>query len=398
MVSIVLMTTEEILSKNGFWFCLDSLWVAEELEPFQEVHSEDLYAKPLSKDFYYTKYPELKASESEEENSLSLSGFQSKHYKWKSKICIRKISTRPRSMDQLNTSPISNYQGCVRRSASLVIRSRPTNSLDRSSTNRDNRFRKFFNRLLQKPQPPPLEEKDKITARNTIYNSITTLDNFNDIDIPEYAEFEKDALVQSEDGLVPTTSTLKKTKRVSFSTDSLKNEFDCGESWFDTIYGVTALMTSETNGHVSKTQSDGENVSWTDIISICGASSLLRHSKESLNSVEELLSYSRHVETKPFDISIDDDEESGYTKFVVNKIYQTLKIDSGMSDSSPMKDLSATEDSESVGKPFNKAVYRLAPLDESPPENELQKNSDRVLSEHELRVQRSLQKLNVPEW
>ncbi|XP_048006015.1 serine/arginine repetitive matrix protein 2 [Leguminivora glycinivorella] len=33
-----------------------------------------------------------------------------------------------------------------------------------------------------------------------------------------------------------------------------------------------------------------------------------------------------------------------------------------------------------------------------PPENELQKNSDRVLSEHELRVQRSLQKLNVPEW
>ncbi|KAL0850480.1 hypothetical protein ABMA28_012275 [Loxostege sticticalis] len=33
-----------------------------------------------------------------------------------------------------------------------------------------------------------------------------------------------------------------------------------------------------------------------------------------------------------------------------------------------------------------------------PPENELQKNSDRVLSEHELRVQRSLQKLNVPDW
>lgn len=33
-----------------------------------------------------------------------------------------------------------------------------------------------------------------------------------------------------------------------------------------------------------------------------------------------------------------------------------------------------------------------------PPENELQKNSERVLSEHELRVQRSLQKLNVPDW
>lgn len=34
-----------------------------------------------------------------------------------------------------------------------------------------------------------------------------------------------------------------------------------------------------------------------------------------------------------------------------------------------------------------------------PPENDLQKNSaDRVLSEHQLRVQRSLQKLNLPEW
>ncbi|KAL1455605.1 hypothetical protein WDU94_009689 [Cyamophila willieti] len=35
-------------------------------------------------------------------------------------------------------------------------------------------------------------------------------------------------------------------------------------------------------------------------------------------------------------------------------------------------------------------------LTKSPPENELRK--ERVLSEHELRVQRSLQKLDVPEW
>ncbi|KAF4528283.1 hypothetical protein B566_EDAN011182 [Ephemera danica] len=33
-----------------------------------------------------------------------------------------------------------------------------------------------------------------------------------------------------------------------------------------------------------------------------------------------------------------------------------------------------------------------------PPENELRKVSERQLSEHELRVQRSLQRLNVPEW
>ncbi|XP_065156297.1 uncharacterized protein [Atheta coriaria] len=33
-----------------------------------------------------------------------------------------------------------------------------------------------------------------------------------------------------------------------------------------------------------------------------------------------------------------------------------------------------------------------------PPENELQKGGERVMSEHEIRVQRSLQKLNVPDW
>jgi hypothetical protein len=33
-----------------------------------------------------------------------------------------------------------------------------------------------------------------------------------------------------------------------------------------------------------------------------------------------------------------------------------------------------------------------------PPENELRKVSERQLSEHELRVQRSLQRLNVPDW
>lgn len=33
-----------------------------------------------------------------------------------------------------------------------------------------------------------------------------------------------------------------------------------------------------------------------------------------------------------------------------------------------------------------------------PPENELQKVGERVPSEHELRVQRSLQRLNVPDW
>lgn len=33
-----------------------------------------------------------------------------------------------------------------------------------------------------------------------------------------------------------------------------------------------------------------------------------------------------------------------------------------------------------------------------PPENELQKVGERTPSEHELRVQRSLQRLNVPDW
>lgn len=60
-----------------------------------------------------------------------------------------------------------------------------------------------------------------------------------------------------------------------------------------------------------------------------------------------------------------------------------------------------------AGKVFHAIITSITSLIESkinvsllfqPPENELQKNSDRVLSEHELRVQRSLQKLNVPDW
>lgn len=49
-------------------------------------------------------------------------------------------------------------------------------------------------------------------------------------------------------------------------------------------------------------------------------------------------------------------------------------------------------------------VYRLKKkkifffFDLQPPENELQKVGERVPSEHELRVQRSLQRLNVPDW
>ncbi|KAF6212266.1 hypothetical protein GE061_012787 [Apolygus lucorum] len=47
--------------------------------------------------------------------------------------------------------------------------------------------------------------------------------------------------------------------------------------------------------------------------------------------------------------------------------------------------------------PRRKSHRCLSPVIE-PPENELQKVGERVMSEHELRVQRSLQKLNVPDW
>jgi len=47
---------------------------------------------------------------------------------------------------------------------------------------------------------------------------------------------------------------------------------------------------------------------------------------------------------------------------------------------------------------FNSILYFLLPL--QPPENELQKarDSNVALSEHQLRVQASLQKLNIPDW
>ncbi|KAJ8679901.1 hypothetical protein QAD02_015688 [Eretmocerus hayati] len=44
------------------------------------------------------------------------------------------------------------------------------------------------------------------------------------------------------------------------------------------------------------------------------------------------------------------------------------------------------------------ATIELSSYDNRPPENELQKVGERVPSEHELRVQRSLQRLNVPDW
>lgn len=37
-------------------------------------------------------------------------------------------------------------------------------------------------------------------------------------------------------------------------------------------------------------------------------------------------------------------------------------------------------------------------LSYQPPENTLMKQGERKVSEHELRIQRSLQRLNVPEW
>ncbi len=47
---------------------------------------------------------------------------------------------------------------------------------------------------------------------------------------------------------------------------------------------------------------------------------------------------------------------------------------------------------------FTDFCYVFSPCAQKVPENQLKKCGERKMSEHELRIQRSLQKLNVPEW
>ncbi|KAF9795432.1 hypothetical protein SFRURICE_004804 [Spodoptera frugiperda] len=418
MVSILLLTTEEILQRNVFWHCLDKLWFTEELEPFEEVKKEHIFNKPLSRDYYYIRYPDIPRSESDDDNSLSLIGFQSKHEEWKSKISVRRFCAQRRnrhsrlSWNGIKSTSNNSLNNEPRRAISLIENrcsnpSLSTNSCmsfekEKPSKSNDERVKDFFKRLLESVPPPPLETQ-KDSAPDIISCSMTESAKYhselNDLEIPGYADFERDKILQTENeqhGLLPTTSTLKKAqRRVSFNLNTSKTEFESNESWYDSIYGISSIMMSTSVENITADADDNLDdqdycPSWSEILMECKVNHSNIRSKSSLTS-EELISRS-HIDAKVLELDDSIDEETEYARFAIYKIHQTMTIQGHMLDSSSMVDLSHYECN------LVKESEKDPEFFETPPENELQKNSDRVLSEHELRVQRSLQKLNVPEW
>ncbi|CAG9109995.1 unnamed protein product [Plutella xylostella] len=428
MVSILLLTTEEVLASNTYWCRLGAVWVTEDLEPFEDVRPEDLYVKPLSRDSYYAKFPDIARSESEDENSMTLTGFKDKYCQWRSKIYAKRINAERRNSSQLNysgktsQSNPSYQEWSTRRLSSVSEVSAESNAPENRSLkveNNDDKVRAFFTRLLESVPPPPIQElQDTVEAKScSILEGPNCIIDFNSIDVPnDYSEFESDKIAQKIDGnSLPRTSTLKRRRRRSCSLRKRASytEFEHCESWYETIYGVTDLILK--GEYVSESDDDGDDSeslnltvipvepkdhigeeketvqdceyfeSWSEVLSAYDDESfeVLIHSDHSPQSSEQIISQSHYGDMiiKDIDESLEADDETGYARFAIYKIYQTLKLEDGICDSSSMKEFKG-EDEENY----------------DPPENELQKNSDRVLSEHELRVQRSLQKLNVPEW
>lgn len=386
MVSIVLLTTEEVLQRNGYWFCLDTTWIAVEMEPFEEVKPEHMFSKPLSRDVYYTKYPDIPRSESEDENSLTVSGFRTKHEEWKSKIRIRKLESRRRHSSQSNYSIKSTNSNpsvtCYSNDTTARISSLMQKSHDKSFSNNDSKVRAFFNRLLQSVPPPPISDLTE-AKRCSIIAPPEQDKDFNNVDLPDYAEFEKDRILNPthEKSLVPSTSTLKrKQRKVTFNTDLTQSD-----SWNETIYGVSEIIGSkdslqtalsdcvvstqfvakECDNESSKGNDTKGSLSWSDLVSFCGVGGTLLNFEDS-NREDNIVSRSHCANEKVSDLSLGDDE-AAYANFATYKIYQTLKIDEGIIDSSSMKDLSNIEQlkhhAAKADPTFYRSLYRLAPID-----------------------------------
>lgn len=403
MVSIVLLTTEEVLQRNVYWYCLDTLWATEELEPFEEVKREHQFTKPLSRDFYYAKYPDIPRSESEDETSISINGFINKHEQWKSKICMRRFDAQRRnsrlshlSWNGIRTTSCGSLNNVPRRATSLTEKQcneflpAPTDNKkiekeEITVKSNDERVRDFFKRLLESVPPPPLEDlPDSVTDINlcSILEQPKDDIDFNDIEIPGYADFEKGKIQQTEDEfrLLPATSTLKKPQRkVSFNLTTSKPEFESIESWYDSIYGVSDLMISNSGDNINvdleetynriRDPDDQENFpSWSEILIECDVNDSIAGSKESLKSTEEvIISRSHCADATIHELGFDEisDEETGYARFAIYKIHQTIKNQGNMMDSSSMKNLSESDcnlfKQTHKDPSFFGTVYRLAP-------------------------------------
>lgn len=393
MVSIVLLTTEEVLQRNSFWYCLDAAWDIEDMEPFEEVKREHMFAKPLSRDFYYTKFPEIPRSESDEENSLSLNGFRSKHREWKSKICLRKYDARRRNSTQshiniggirsnsnnsLNNVPTRNTSLPEKPVALLLPSKKCTSKTNETPTkSNDEKVRDFFKRLLESVPPPPIEDLQEININRCSILAPPKINiEINDIELPKYEDFESNKILQTrnQQNVLPATSTLKKTqRRVSFNLNTSKPEFESNESWYDSIYGVSDLISisdedlvENDNPEMFNNSAEESYPSWSEILDECEMHDSIVLRKENSIPNEEVVSRSHCYEAKIQDLEDHErsDDEIEYARFAIYKIHQTMKIQGNMIDSSSMKDFSENECKfvETQRDPsFFGTVYSLVP-------------------------------------
>lgn len=363
MVSIVLLTTEEVLQRNGFWYCLDSIWITQELEPFQEVEPEQVYAKPMPRDIYYARYPDIPRSESEDEIPLTVKGFWNKHAEWKSRICIRNLCSQNKNMTHstFSAKSINNNTtidvSCKAVTSNVKKKNRP------EALDDDERIRDFFNRLIESVPPPPVQEVSEFASSMSTSRSIQN--NIECIDLPDYADFESDRLLQRFDEMpAPCTSTLKKTANLTHNSFSSS---DSDQEWYETIYGVSELL--DPQGYPGKGKLTSESdclISWSEILEICGPSSIYSYCN-STEETEHIISQSHHMMNNLYDISGDDDEEA-YAKFSINKLRQTINTKGKIQDSSSMENLNYEENVllmsiVEINPSLHETFYRLAPSD-----------------------------------
>lgn len=381
MVSIVLLTTEEVLQRNKFWHCLDTVWITEELEPFEEVKPEHAFSKPLTRDYYYAKYPEIPRSESEDEHSITVTGFKNKHVEWKTKITIRRFEAKRRNSNSSLKSTNSNQsQHDVLKRVTSLVETNTSNDLNDELRN-DERVTAFFDRLLRSVPPPPVQDRcnDTPAEKKPLMLKAPKPDQeLNDIKLPNYEEFKTDKLLQP--------STLKRTKRVSFNTNSFKDDFEHCESWYESIHGISCLLETEAqtedisyfNDRRSpinyldeklEKSSISDCASWSEIENSFGFDDSITRSKGSSSNMEEMISQSHCGDLVVSDLSQDDDDDTGYSKFAIYKIYQSITADGDVIDSSSMKNFDIENENCNEAKNSKKEtsfrlMYRLAPIDD----------------------------------
>ncbi|XP_045490360.1 uncharacterized protein LOC123690664 [Pieris rapae] len=341
MVSVILLTTEEVLQTNSHWVCLDAMWMTEDLEPFEEVKAEHMFSKPLTRDVYYAKYPDIPRSESEDENSYSVHSFRRKHQAWKSKIIIKKLESRRNSTQ----SVASNAASTSTRVSSFVYNENEKTNLQ-SSQEKDEKIRAFLLRLIESVPPPPQDEGSTSIVQSSSQD-------LNDLDLPSYDDFAKEKISDEKQLQGPSTSTMKRPK-CKERINLIQSDSDGWDTWQESIYGVSRKKDASLVG--SNRDSD---ISWADVINMCGIADRA-NSAESLH-YEKIISQS-HIRNSLSAISQENDVD--YDKFAEHKLGMSIKAP--VPDSSSLHNFSENDNlARSVlnDSDFG-TLYRLAAWDD----------------------------------